>query len=81
MNAIWTARCKSGYQFRSARTGKLATCNKVCSRGQLLCSDCHSAVVVPQVAQVSNLWNWYARVYQTVASMIRVQVRVLAEVR
>jgi len=44
--AIWTARCKSGFEYRRS-DGKLHVCNKACGRGQLLCADCHDADVVP----------------------------------
>ena len=36
--AMWTARCKSGIAFN----GK--TCNRITGRGQLLCTDCHTAI-------------------------------------
>lgn len=42
----WTARCKSGYTFG----GK--PCRRICSRGELLCGDCRTAVVVPDLPRL-----------------------------
>ena len=42
---VWTARCKSEYQFRVA--GKYQTCNRSCARGELICSECATAETVP----------------------------------
>ncbi len=42
-SARYQARCKSGYVMSS--TGH--TCNRMASRGQLLCNDCATAVVIP----------------------------------
>jgi hypothetical protein len=53
---IWDARCKSGYEFP---TGKLTrflrrpiyrTCNRSTARGALLCTECHSAIVITAAA-------------------------------
>ena len=49
---IWSARCKSGFQFgpvdyAGRPTGKMRNCNRSCARGQLLCSDCLTAEVMP----------------------------------
>jgi hypothetical protein len=46
MRPIWSARCKSGFTF----DGK--PCRRPCSRGELLCADCATAVVVPEVVAV-----------------------------
>lgn len=45
----WTARCKSGYQINGH------VCKRLCSRGQLLCSDCATAQVVHTVRPESLL--------------------------
>jgi hypothetical protein len=46
---IWTARCKSGYEFNGH------VCQQVTRRGALLCDDCLSAVVLPTVYRPSLL--------------------------
>jgi hypothetical protein len=51
---VWTARCKSGYQF-TGKDGKYHTCNRSASRGELLCSECASAQVVATERAVSLL--------------------------
>lgn len=58
---VWTARCKSGYQYLVAGTagtagasGKLVyrECRRAAGRGHILCSECASAEVVPQLVLV-----------------------------
>jgi hypothetical protein len=53
--AIWSARCKSGYVL-DRRRGRPTVCKQVCSRGELLCGDCATAVVVPDAVTVS-VWG------------------------
>ena len=43
---VWTARCKSGYQFRN-RQGKWRSCSRFTGRGEILCTECARAEVVP----------------------------------
>jgi hypothetical protein len=46
---MWTARCKSGYEFN----GK--ACQHVTRRGALLCDSCLDAVVIPSVRHTGML--------------------------
>jgi hypothetical protein len=45
----WTARCKSGYEYRGR------TCQRATRRGALLCDECLHAEVIPAVAHASLL--------------------------
>jgi hypothetical protein len=65
----WTARCKSGYQFQRQGRGKWRSCQRFCSRGELLCSECATAEVVeplpsrqsePLIVRLNpfHAWNW-----------------------
>jgi hypothetical protein len=46
---IWTARCKSGYEFNGH------VCQQVTRRGALLCDECLSAEVIPSVRHAGML--------------------------
>jgi hypothetical protein len=46
---VWTARCKSGYEYH----GK--PCRQATRRGALLCDGCLAAEVVPAPRQMSLL--------------------------
>ncbi len=56
LNGRYQARCKSGYTFNGN------PCQRMSSRGSLLCADCHSAVVVDTVmahSWVSLVRYWF----------------------
>ena len=57
---VWSARCKSGYQFHGR------TCNRPASRGELLCSECATAQVIATVTPDSLL----ARMARTVGGWV-----------
>ena len=59
--SIWDARCKSGYEFPTGKRTRFLgrpiyrTCNRSTARGELLCTECASAVVIPQETKPSVL--------------------------
>ncbi len=57
----WTARCKSGYAYRTDRgqwRKQWHTCNQPCRKGMLMCEQCLSAEVVPTLAvERSRVWT------------------------
>jgi hypothetical protein len=66
---VWAARCRSGYQFErlEGRRRVWRPCRRVCSRGELLCGDCATAVAVPTVARE----GWVARTLKSMAAAVR----------
>jgi hypothetical protein len=46
---LWTARCKSGYEFNGH------VCQQVTRRGALLCDSCLSAEIIPSAHRASLL--------------------------
>ena|SRR5215467_8416449 len=55
LNGKYQARCKSGYVMDSTKKH----CRRMCSRGELLCADCQTAVVIagPPVSRWTRFAN------------------------
>lgn len=53
---VWTARCKSGYQYRVA--GEWKTCSRVTGRGQLMCQDCKDAQVLESGSDEQTVFSF-----------------------
>jgi len=60
---MWTARCKSDYQFGRH------TCRKTCRRGMLMCDDCLSAEVIPAPV-VRSWWRESAALFVSALTML-----------
>lgn len=87
MSTVWNARCKSGYEFeRVVRTWKVGSvriqkvgwkaCARVCARGELVCADCHSAVVVREDKKDTVRMSKTLRALQTAYAMVNGTVQV-----
>jgi hypothetical protein len=74
---VWTARCRSGFEFPRIVRGRVRyhACKRSCSRGELLCAECATAQSVPVEARVSLL----ARVARSLRG-VRVSAPSYAEV-
>jgi len=57
---VWTARCKSEYEFNGR------ACRRVTRRGALMCDECLSAQVVPALPRVGVL----ARIAGAMAALL-----------
>jgi len=52
---VWIARCKSGHELYRPADRKYHACKRLCSRGELLCSDCATAEVTGYLPRVGLL--------------------------